>query len=227
MPMRISVIIPVLDEEMNIAKTVETLRALEPDELIVVDGGSQDRTREICASLEVPMVTSPRGRGGQMNAGARLASGEVLLFLHADTRLPPSALADIRRALEKPEIVGGRFDLELDGTGWLLKMVGCMISFRSRITKVATGDQAIFVRRALFDDLKGFPEIPLMEDIAFARALKRRGKIACLRSRVVTSARRWQKEGVWRTVFKMWALKALYLMGVSPLRLKRYYGDAR
>jgi rSAM/selenodomain-associated transferase 2 len=225
--MRISVIIPVLNEEQTIASTLNAIKELEPDEVIVVDGGSQDRTREILGSLGIPLITAPRGRGRQMNAGAQFATGEVLLFLHADTRLPESALADIRRALAKPDVIGGRFDLKLDGAGWVLKVVGYLISLRSRLTKVATGDQAIFVRRDVFDSLKGFPEIPLMEDVAFARTLKHKGAVACLRSRVLTSARRWEKGGIWRTIFRMWALRALYLLGVSPYRLKRYYSDAR
>lgn len=162
-----------------------------------------------------------------MNQGAQRATGDVLLFLHADTALPSSAFEDVLAALDDAKIVGGRFDVKLDGEGLTLKIVGYMISLRSRLTQVGTGDQAIFVRRKVFEELEGFPDIPLMEDIAFSRALKRRGKVACLHSRVVTSARRWQTEGVWRTVLKMWALKSLYLLGVSPLRLKRYYGDGR
>jgi rSAM/selenodomain-associated transferase 2 len=151
----------------------------------------------------------------------------VLLFLHADTRLPHSALDDIRDAMNNPLIVGGRFDVLLDAEGWMLKIVGHMISLRSRLSRVATGDQAIFIRREIFNKLGGYPEIPLMEDVALSRALKRAGQVACLKSRVTTSARRWRKEGVWRTIFKMWVLKSLYLLGVSPFRLKRFYGDGR
>jgi hypothetical protein len=123
--------------------------------------------------------------------------------------------------------VGGRFDLQLDDARLMLRLVGFMISLRSRISKVSTGDQAIFVRREIFAELGGYPDIPLMEDVAFSRALKRRGAVACLRSRVVTSARRWENEGVWSTIFKMWLLKSLYLAGMSPVRLRRYYGDTR
>lgn len=225
--MSVSVVIPVLDEGKTIASTLEALRSLAPQDIIVVDGGSRDRTVEASEQEGVVVLSSPRGRARQMNAGAREASGDVLLFLHADTRLPLSALDDVASALQDPRCVGGRFDVELDGRRWILRLVARMISLRSRWTKVATGDQAIFVRRGVFEDMGGFPEIPLMEDVAFSRALKRKGKVACLRSRVVTSARRWEREGVWRTILRMWLLKLLFLARVSPSRLKRFYSDAR
>jgi rSAM/selenodomain-associated transferase 2 len=225
--MRISIVIPVLNEEKSIAALVAALMPLKPHELIIVDGGSSDRTREICNRLDVKVLSSPRGRGTQMNQGAKQATGDVLLFLHADTRLPASAFDDIRAALGNPQCVGGRFDVQLDGADWLRDVIGAMISLRSRMSQVATGDQAIFVRREIFAELGGYPDIPLMEDVAFSRALKRRGAVACLRSRVITSARRWEKEGIWRTILKMWLLKLLYLIGVSPVRLKRYYDDPR
>ena len=172
-------------------------------------------------------ITGAPGRARQMNCGAGQATGDILLFLHADTRLPPGAFDDIVAALQDPRYLGGRFDVDLDGDHWLLKVIGAMINQRSRITKVATGDQAIFVRRDVFARMGGFPDIPLMEDIAFCRALKRLGGIACLRSKVLTSARRWETEGVWRTVIKMWTLKLLYFAGVSPVKLKRFYADTR
>ncbi|MBM4298782.1 MAG: glycosyltransferase, partial [Deltaproteobacteria bacterium] len=195
--------------------------------LLVVDGGSTDHTRDICAELNVACMTSPRGRAAQMNFGAARTKSAVLLFLHADTRLPIIAFGDIRKAMSDPACVGGRFDVQLDGNKAMLRVVEKMISLRSRISKVGTGDQAIFIRREVFNKIGGFQEIPLMEDIALSRAMKRAGKVACLRSRVITSARRWEMEGVWRTIFKMWTLKSLYLMGVSPVRLKRFYGDGR
>jgi rSAM/selenodomain-associated transferase 2 len=225
--MNISVIVPVLNEEKSIAATLQALAHLQPHETIVVDGGSQDRTAEIAAECGVKVIPSERGRARQMNRGARQASGEVLLFLHADTRLPPTAFSDIAGAMGDPRYVGGRFDVELDGKHWLLPLVGRLISYRSRLSKVATGDQALFVRRAVFQRMGGFADIPLMEDIAFCRRLKRLGEVACLRSRVVTSARRWEVDGVWRTIFRMWTLKLLYLTGVSPARLKQFYADTR
>ena len=154
--MRISVIIPVLNEEKSIAATLLALQRLNPDELILVDGGSSDGTREVCRKFGVELHSSPRGRARQMNLGAQLGTGDVLLFLHADTRLPPSAFDDIRSALEDQRVVGGRFDLQLDDARPMLRLVGLMISLRSRISKVGTGDQAIFVRRAVFEQLGGF-----------------------------------------------------------------------
>jgi rSAM/selenodomain-associated transferase 2 len=261
--MRISIVIPVLNEAATISATLESLERLAPDEVIVVDGGSTDGTRglvesftTISQSTESPgnlspelfplplrerarvrgrigsgqkilAISSDRGRARQMNEGARAASGDVLLFLHADTRLPDTALEDIQRALSDPRCVGGRFDLELEGDHWMLKWIAVMITLRSRLSRVATGDQAIFVRKHVFDRLGGFPEIPIMEDIALCRMLKREGAIACLRSRVVTSARRWERDGIWSTIWKMWWLKLLYLMGTSPRTLKRYYADTR
>jgi len=225
--MNISVIVPVLNEEKTIATTLEALLPLAPYEIIIVDGGSSDRTREIATGFQVKVISSERGRARQMNRGAGAASGDVLLFLHADTRLPATALQDIAAALNDRRYLGGRFDVELDGEHWLLPVVARMISYRSRISKVGTGDQAIFVRREVFERMQGFQDIALMEDIAFCRTLKRMGDIACLRSRVVTSARRWEVDGVWRTIVRMWTIKLLYLTGVSPARLKQFYADTR
>jgi len=225
--MNISVILPVLNEEKSIAATLAALAHLHTYETIVVDGGSQDRTRGIAAEFAVKIVAAPRGRARQMNRGAAEANGDVYLFLHADTRLPATAFADIAAALGDPRYVSGRFDVALDGRHWMLPLVARLISYRSRVSKVGTGDQALFVRREVFQRMGGFPDIPLMEDIAFCRTLKRLGEVACLRSRVVTSARRWESDGVWRTILRMWTLKLLYLSGVSPLRLKQFYADTR
>jgi len=225
--MRVSVIIPVLNEEKSIGSTIAALNALAPHEVIVVDGGSGDRTSRISVEAGAKALMTGPGRARQMNRGALEATGDVLLFLHADTRLPTSALRDIAAALNDARYVGGRFDVELDSDRWLLKVVGFMISLRSRLSKVGTGDQAIFVRREMFAELGGFPDMPLMEDIAFCRMLKRAGEVACLKSKVVTSARRWETDGVWRTIFRMWTLKLLYLAGVAPARLKRFYADTR
>jgi rSAM/selenodomain-associated transferase 2 len=223
---RLSIIVPVLDEESAIAATLAGLKPFDA-EVIVVDGGSTDGTADIARQNRVKVIASPRGRARQMNAGAAAAAGDVLLFLHADTRLPPSAIGDVTAALSDPRRIGGRFDLKLDDDRAVFRLIGFLISLRSRVSKVATGDQAIFVRREVFAALGGFREIPILEDVEFCRRLKRTGKIACLRSRVVTSARRWQKDGVARTIALMWLLKFLFLIGVSPFRLKRFYAEVR
>jgi rSAM/selenodomain-associated transferase 2 len=221
---RLSVIVPTLNEEACIAGALEALAPLRArgHEVIVVDGGSEDATVTLARPLCDRLVNSARGRALQMNAGARAARGAALVFLHADTRLPSDADAFIQRALETA--AWGRFDVEIESRRALLRLVACAMNLRSRLTGIATGDQAIFVRR---DAFAGFPEIPLMEDIAFSRLMKRRAQPVCLRQRVKTSARRWEARGVLRTIALMWRLRLLYALGIAPQRLTRGYGDQR
>ena len=223
----LSVIVPTLDEAEALPAALAAARQPGVTEIIVVDGGSRDGTLALARTLADRVLETARGRARQMNAGAAVARGDVLLFLHADTRLPAGYAQAVARALADPCVVGGRFDVRLDATGLAYRIVGRLISVRSRVTRVATGDQAIFVRRAVFARLGGYPAVPLMEDIALSRALKRAGRVACLGETVVTSARRWQRHGVARTVLLMWALRAAYYAGVSPARLARVYRDAR
>jgi rSAM/selenodomain-associated transferase 2 len=223
----LSVIVPTLDEELTIAGTLAAARQPDLDELIVVDGGSADATVALAHPLADRVLTAPRGRARQMNAGAGVARGAVLLFLHADSRLPACYPALVRQALAAPDVVGGRFDVRLDAAGVVFRVIERLISLRSRVTRVATGDQAIFVRREVFERLGGYPPVPLMEDLALSRDLKRAGRVACLREAVTTSTRRWQRHGVVRTVLLMWLLRAAYYAGVSPERLARAYTDAR
>jgi rSAM/selenodomain-associated transferase 2 len=229
MAARLSIVIPALDEAPNLARVLPGLVAREREaEVLVVDGGSADGSRAVVARVpSVRWLPAPRGRAHQMNAGARAARGEILLFLHADTVLPEGAGAAIQTALADPTVVGGRFDVRLDSRRPLLALVGWLMNRRSRLTGICTGDQGIFVRRAVFEALGGYAEIPLMEDVELTRRLKRRGRLAALRLRVVTSARKWEREGVVRTVLLMWTLRLLYALGVSPARLHRwYYGRA-
>jgi rSAM/selenodomain-associated transferase 2 len=224
---RLSVVIPALDEAANLARLLPDLH--EPGmEVVVVDGGSDDDSRDVVSRLpHVRWLAGPRGRARQMNAGAGATTAPILLFLHADTRLPDGALAAIEAAMADPGIVGGRFDVRLDSPRPLLGVVGWMMNARSRLSGISTGDQAIFVRRAVFEEMGGYADIPLMEDIDFTRRLKRRGRLAALRLRVTTSARKWEREGVLRTIVLMWTLRLLYALGVSPARLHRwYYGRA-
>ncbi|MFZ0680684.1 TIGR04283 family arsenosugar biosynthesis glycosyltransferase [Candidatus Binatus sp.] len=225
---KLSVIVPMLNESPVIAGTLDALRRRAPNaEIIVVDGGSSDASVAIVQTLRVALISAPRGRARQMNAGARASHGDVLVFVHADTIVPRTFAADIASALSDPAVVGGRFDVKLDDRALPYRIIGAMISIRSRISHTGTGDQAIFVRRDVFDRLGGFPELELCEDLEFSRRLKRAGRIACLRTRVTTSARRWDRDGLVRTVVRMWMIRAMYLMGVPPARLKRMYSDTR
>lgn len=226
-PTGISVIIPALDEEDNIVAAVASARGAAVREVIVVDGGSRDATRGRAAEVADRVVDAPRGRAVQMNKGAALADGDVLLFLHADTRLPPGFDVAIAEALRDDQVIGGRFDISLQPSSALLWLTSELINLRSRLSGIATGDQALFVRRSVFAELGGFPLLPLMEDIALSRALKRRGRLKCLRQRVVSSSRRWRRDGVIRTILLMWSLRFLYFCGVSPERLRRVYADTR
>jgi len=217
---RLSVVIPTLNEAPGIRAALEALAPLRGrgHEVIVVDGGSSDATVQLARGLCDQLLTSSPGRALQMNAGARAASGDALLFLHADTSLPEGADALILDSLKIHD--WGRFDVRIEGRHPLLGIVACAMNLRSRITGIATGDQAIFVRREAF---RGFPEIALMEDIAFSRGMKRRGRPACLRATVLTSGRRWASRGVLRTIVLMWSLRLLYFLGAPPERLARFY----
>jgi rSAM/selenodomain-associated transferase 2 len=225
----LSIVIPALDEAASLARVLPTLVAREPAaEVLVVDGGSADDSRAAVARVpSVRWLSSPRGRARQMNAGARAARGDILLFLHADTVLPEGAGKAILATLADAGTVGGRFDVRLDSRRPLLALVGWLMNRRSRLTGICTGDQGIFVRRTVFEALGGYPDIPLMEDVELTRRLKRHGRLVALPLRVVTSARKWEREGVLRTIVLMWALRLLYALGVSPARLHRcYYGRA-
>ena len=219
---RLSVVVPALNEAQGIAAALQGLEPLRRrgHEVIVVDGGSADGTPELARALCDRVIAAPRGRALQMNAGAREARGDVLVFLHADTRLPPNADQAITNGLR--EHSWGRFDVEIDGRHPLLGLVACAMNLRSRLTGIATGDQAIFVRR---DAFRGFAEIALMEDIAFSKAMKRDGPPACLAQRVVTSGRRWESRGVVRTIVLMWRLRLMYFLGARPEVLARLYAN--
>jgi rSAM/selenodomain-associated transferase 2 len=221
----LSIIVPALREAANLARLLPALRAAAPGaEIIVADAGSDDGTREVAARVPgVTVLTCERGRARQMNAGARAARGDALLFVHADTALPTGFEAAIARALADPGVVAGRFDVRLDNPRWPFRMIASLMNLRSRLSGISTGDQALFVRRDAFEALGGFPDIPLMEDIEITRRLKRRGRQAALRERVTTSARKWEREGVARTIGLMWTLRFLYACGVSPARLHRWY----
>lgn len=240
-PITLSIVIPLLNEADNLPRLMGHLAHLNPApyQVILVDGGSTDNSvaiaKELIESLidsspsvisgqviDWQITESAAGRALQMNAGAELATGDVLLFLHADTQLPNHAIADITSAVR--QAAWGRFDVRLDSSAWMLKVVSQMINWRSRFSGIATGDQAIFIKKPLFEQLGGYPQQPLMEDIELCKRLKAIGKPACLRSKVITSARRWQQYGTWRTIGLMWHLRFDYWRGVSADNIKqRYY----
>jgi len=220
----LSIVVPVLDEAAGIVGMLRSLAPLRTRgaEVIVVDGGSRDGTPELAAALADHVLSSARGRARQMNAGAERAMADVLLFLHADTRLPEAADEHIAAAL-RAGAGWGRFDVRIDGRPWLLRVVAACMNQRSRLSGIATGDQALFVRRALFQQVGGYPDQPLMEDVELSRRLRSIAPPACLRETVVTSGRRWERRGVWRTIVLMWWLRWRYWRGVSPDRLARAY----
>ncbi|MEW6764549.1 MAG: TIGR04283 family arsenosugar biosynthesis glycosyltransferase [Pseudomonadota bacterium] len=223
--MRLSIIVPVLNEAAVLPGTLDRLRGLRAagHEVIVADGGSTDGSAALAQSWADRVIEAPVGRARQMNAGAAVASGSVLLFLHADTHLPKEAGREVFAGLGTGRHDWGRFDIRLSGRRPMLRMVEFMMNLRSRLTGIATGDQAIFVRRALFERIGGFPDIPLMEDIALSRALKRHGPPLCLKIRAVTSSRRWERHGLLRTILLMWWLRLLHALGVPAEKLARHY----
>lgn len=225
--MKLSIVMPVLDEAPHIVARLAALQALRGQgvELVVVDGGSADGTAQLAQPLADQVLAARRGRAAQMNAGAAASRGRLLLFLHADTALPENAVPAILGAVAAGA-AWGRFDVRIDGRQALLRVVEAMMNWRSRRSGIATGDQAIFLRRELFATIGGYPDLALMEDIALCSALRRLARPACLRDTVLTSARRWERHGVLRTILLMWWLRAAFFLGADPARLARRYGYA-
>lgn len=234
MPASIAIILPTLNEERVLPRTLLYLRQLRFAEVVIVDGGSQDQTVSIARSQvqglsqqPAKVLESGRGRAVQMNAGAREVRSDVLLFLHADTHLPPETRQEIERVMDNPKYVGGRFDVKFeDDRGWA-RVISSMMNWRSRWSGIATGDHALFVRRSVFHDLDGFADIPLMEDVEFTQRLKQAGTVAALRTKVTTSFRRWEQQGILRTMVQMWLLRLFYWLGVNPQTLQQFYAPIR
>ena len=224
MPSTLCVVMPVLNEAQAIEATLQALAPLRQcgARVVVVDGGSQDDTMAKARPHADAVISAPRGRAAQMNAGAALGWGEVLLFLHADTTLPGGADEPLLQALTQGHL-WGRFDVRIAGRHWMLSVVAAMMNLRSRWTGIATGDQAMFMRREVFAQLGGFAPLPLMEDIDMSRRLRMLGAPACLRERVITSGRRWEQRGVWRTMALMWRLRWRYWRGESAHALAQDY----
>ncbi len=227
--MRFSIIMPVLNEEAVLAEHLAYLvkqYAFSDYELIIVDGGSHDSTVAIAQRFGT-VIDSPRGRATQMNNGAKVAHSDVLLFLHADTRLPDNAFVAIEQALTVSNVVGGAFRVCFNCDQWLYRLVAWTTNLRSRTRTIFTGDQAYFIRAASFHAIGGYPEQPLMEDLEIIKQLRTIGKVVLLPQYVTTSARRHEKVGLLRSVLFMWYLRLLYKFGVSPVQLQRMYSDVR
>jgi len=222
---KVSIVIPTLDERNHIGFLLRDLEPLRQTghEVIIADGGSTDGTRALAGSRADRVVLAPRGRASQMNAGARTAAGDVLWFLHADSRTLPGAQSQLLDAC-RAGTIWGRFDVRLAGQRPLLRVVERMMNWRSRLTGIATGDQGIFVTRAVFEAVGGFPPIPLMEDIALSKVLRRHARPACLSGPILTSSRRWEANGILRTILLMWSLRVAYALGADPRRLADLYG---
>lgn len=221
----LSIIVPALNEAAEIVSFLEPLQPLRREgvELILADGGSRDDTVALAAPLVDRSLTAPRGRASQMNAGASGAQGEVLLFLHADCRLPDGAKNLILEGLRETGRSWGRFDVRLSGAQPLLRAIELLMNLRSRLTGIATGDQAMFMTRRAYRAAGEFPAIALMEDVAMSARLKRAGKPLCLKARVTSSSRRWERSGIVCTVLLMWRLRLGYFLGADPKRLARIY----
>ncbi|WP_036483713.1 TIGR04283 family arsenosugar biosynthesis glycosyltransferase [Myxosarcina sp. GI1] len=219
----ISIIIPVLNEEAIIAQTLKRLQASDDVELIVVDGGSQDRTVEIARQMNIRAIAAEPNRASQMNAGAAIAKGNFLLFLHADSQLPSNYAKLVRQSLAQTKVIAGAFELAIDAESKALRLVETMVKLRSRFLQLPYGDQAIFIRKQAFIDIGGYANLPIMEDFEFISRLKHRGKIAIAPAAVVTSARRWQKLGVFKTTLVNQLIIIGYFLRISPHKLRNFY----
>lgn len=232
--MSIAVIIPVLNEQAALPALLPALMPLGFEEIIMVDGGSRDQTVAVARTMfesasdaHYRIISGPCGRASQMNAGAALATSDILVFLHADTQLPHNARQVMERAMGDQQYVGGRFDVRFPRDTGYAWMVSRLMNLRSRLSGISTGDQTMFVRRSVFEQMGGFAEIPLMEDIDFSRRLKKLGTIVALKDRVTTSFRRWERCGPLRTIVRMWVLRLFYWLGWDPRRLQHYYDTVR
>ena len=218
---------PLFNEHKQLPETISLLSQAGADELIFVDGGSTDGSQDLLQESGLHWVATEAGRARQMNAGSSLCKSDIILFVHVDTVICSSHISAVKQAMSDSEYAGGRFDVSLSGKHPAFRIIERLINMRSRMSRISTGDQCQFVRRSVFDALGGFPDLPLMEDVAFSRLLKREGKLACLKERVITSSRRWEQHGIMRTVLMMWKMRLLYWLGIPADRLALMYRDAR
>jgi len=223
-----AVVVPVLNEAKSLMPSMGRFKTLHDKySVMFCDGGSNDETCALLQKNDLNYCHSSCGRAIQMNTGASACESDIIVFIHADTIVSSSDIELVKKAMQDKSIVGGRFDIRLSGKGFAFRVIEFMINIRSRMTGISTGDQCQFVRRSVFEKMGGFPEQGLMEDVAFSKQLKRHGKIACLKNKVVTSSRRWEKHGIIKTVILMWKLRFLYWLGKSPEKLAEMYRNAR
>lgn len=225
LPSSLSIVIPTLDEAEGIPTFLQALQPLRARgvEIVLADGGSRDGTVAAATPMVDRVISARRGRASQMNSGAAVSAGDVLLFLHADCTLPEHADHSILNGLASSRRRWGRFDVRLSGAAIMLRVVERAMNLRSCLTGICTGDQGLFVERTLFEESGGFPEIELMEDVAISRNLRKSGSPLCLSVTLVTSSRRWEKNGIWRTIVLMWRLRLAYFLGTEPSRLAELY----
>ncbi|MFN7952822.1 MAG: TIGR04283 family arsenosugar biosynthesis glycosyltransferase [bacterium] len=224
---RISIVVPLLDEEPLVADSLDRLRSLDPFEIVAADGGSRDDTAALARARVDRLVVTAPGRAAQLNAAAAVARGDVLLFVHVDTQLPERALAAVAATLADPAVVAGAFRVAIRDPRTRYRVIEWGANLRAALTGIPYGDQAVFVRRALFRELGGFPPLPVLEDVAFARRLKRRGQVRLLRERVANSPRRWEREGLLYATVRNWVITLLFTNGVPAERLQRWYPKVR
>jgi len=224
---RVGVVVPLLNEALILPQLLQYLGQCGADELVLVDGGSEDGSRQLLEHSGFRWLTSEPGRAAQMNAGAAACRSEIILFLHVDTKIASSHVKCIREAMHDVRVLGGRFDVRLSGKGAGLRLIEWFINLRSKLSRISTGDQAMFVRRDVFEAMGGFADMPLMEDIEFSQRLKRQGKIVCLSQTVRTSSRRWEQHGIARTVLLMWRLRLLFWLGIDAEKLAAMYRQTR
>ena len=226
--LNVALVIPVLNEVKSLMQSIERFKALNDEHIVVFcDGGSEDETCALLQKNALSCCHSLQGRALQMNTGAATCEADILLFIHADTELSLSDVELIKKTMQDESMAGGRFDIRLSGDKFAFRIIEFMINIRSRMTGISTGDQCQFVRRSVFEEMGGFPEQALMEDVEFSKRLKQYGKIACLRNKVVTSSRRWEKHGIMKTIMLMWKLRFLYLLGTPPKKLAEIYRNVR
>jgi len=224
----VAVVIPILNEATSLMENGKQFQFLANCyDVMFCDGGSEDETCSLLQKYNLDYCHSPRGRALQMNTGAKFSKADIIVFIHADTSLSSSHIQAIQDVMSRESIVGGRFDIRLSGQSLAFRIIEFMINLRSRITGISTGDQCQFVRRSVFEEIGGFPEQALMEDVAFSKRLKEYGEIACLNNKVITSSRRWEKHGIVKTVLLMWKLRFLYWLGTSPEKLAEIYRNVR